>query len=118
MPIAGGGGFGPAGVGLDRGASGEGAVWSVLVVVAAELVEKVLEFSDRDRGMSGEPFLLGLVEALDFSAGLRMVGPRRQVFDAQCAQGYFQGGAAVTAGLSGEDGAVEFLRDVKPLRVV
>ena len=84
---AGGGGVGSAYLGLDWSVSVQGAVWSALVVVDAELVAKVLEVSDRGRGMCGEPFLLSLVDALHFSAGLRVVGAAGQVGDAQCAQG-------------------------------
>ena len=49
--VAGGGGFGSVGVGLGRSASVECSVWSALVVVDAELVAKVLELSDRGRGV-------------------------------------------------------------------
>ena len=46
------------------------------------------------------------MEALDLAAGLRMVGPRAAVFDAQFAQGDLQGGASVAALFGGEDGPV------------
>ena len=46
------------------------------VVVAAEVVELGLELGDGGRaGLVVEPFLQGLVEAFDFPAGLRVVGP-------------------------------------------
>jgi hypothetical protein len=47
-----------------------------------------------------------LVEAFDLAAGLRMVGPRAAVFDAEFAQGDLPGGASVAALLGGEDGPV------------
>ena len=105
--VAGGGGLGPGVEGLDRCRSADGAMWAHRVVVVGEVVELV--FGARPMVAAGcacEPFLLGLVEALDFAAGLRMVGPGVEVSDAQCAQGDFQGGATTAARLSGEDGAV------------
>src|SRR5262245_28160198 len=48
----------------------------------------------------------GLVEAFNFSAGLRVVGPGVDVVDAQFAEQDLQCGAAATAGGGGEDGAV------------
>jgi hypothetical protein len=49
-------------------------VWAHGVVVVGELVEQLLELGQGGGGMSCEPFLLGLVEALDFSAGLWLSG--------------------------------------------
>jgi hypothetical protein len=51
-------------------------------------------------------FFEGLVEALDLAAGLRVVGPRAAVSDAEFAEGDLQGGAAVAALFGGEDGPV------------
>jgi hypothetical protein len=59
-----------------------------------------------------------LVEALDLAAGLRVVGARAAVFDAEFAEGDLQGGASAAAVFGGEDGAVEFLMDVKRRRCV
>ena len=56
------------------------------------------------------------MEALDLAAGLRVVGPRGEVLDAQFAEDHLQGGASAAAVFGGEDGAVEFLMDVKRLR--
>ena len=46
------------------------------------------------------------MEAFDLAAGLRMVGPRAAVFDAEFAEGDLQGGASVAALFGGEDGSV------------
>jgi hypothetical protein len=60
----------------DGGLSVERAVGSVGVVGVDELVELVLERSDRGgRVLFGEELLLGLVEPFDLPAGLRVVGP-------------------------------------------
>lgn len=46
------------------------------------------------------------MEALDFAAGLWVVGPGVDVVDAQFAEQDLQGGASAAAGCGGEDGAV------------
>jgi hypothetical protein len=73
--VTGRGGLGSGVEGLDRGRFADGPMWAHPVVVVGELVEQCLELGQGGGGMGGEPFLLGLVEALDFAAGLRMVGP-------------------------------------------
>ncbi len=56
------------------------------VVVDQEIVELVLQLGDGvGRWLGAEVFFEGLVEALDFAAGLWVVGPRGQVLDAECA---------------------------------
>ena len=90
----------------------------LVVVVAVESLDLGLEPVQCLRGpVAGEPLLLGLVESLDLAAGLRVVGPGVVEDDAEPAQEAFEGDLAVTTGFAGEDGTVEFLRDVKPLRV-
>lgn len=56
--------------------------------------------------MGAQVFLLGLVEAFDFAAGLGVIGAGVVVSDAEFAEDDFQGGAAVAALSGGEDGAV------------
>ena len=58
------------------------------------------------------------MEGLDLAAGLRVVGPGGEVLDAEFAEDDLQGGASAAAGGGGEDGAVEFLMDVKRRRCV
>ena len=53
------------------------------------------------------------MEALDLAAGLRVVGPRGEVLDAQFAEDHLQGGASAAAGGGGEDGAALRNMDVK-----
>jgi hypothetical protein len=58
-----------------RGAAADRAVWPAGVVVVAEGVELGLQVGDRGRGgLFGEPVLQGLVESLDFPAGLNRRG--------------------------------------------
>ena len=54
---------------------GQGAVGSAVVVFVDEGVELDLQFGDSGGwGLAGEPFLEGLVEALDAGAGGRVIG--------------------------------------------
>jgi hypothetical protein len=63
---------------LSLGGRGERPVRPPGVVVVPEPVELGLELGDLRRGrLPGEPALLGLVEALDLAAGLRVVGVAR-----------------------------------------
>jgi hypothetical protein len=74
-----GSGLGSLGVGGSWGVSGEGAVGSLGVVVAGELVELELQVGHGCRGgLLGEPAFEGLVEALDLAGS---VGGR----DGRCA---------------------------------
>ena len=51
-------------------------MWACGVVVIAEFVEELLQFSNGMGGWScGEPFFKGLVESLNFSLGLRVSWP-------------------------------------------
>ena len=81
-------GFGAGGVGGSwGGVVGQRAVWAVLVVGLDEGVELGLELGDRGGpGLAGEPFLKGLVEALDFAAGGRVIRGGVDLGDAQAAQ--------------------------------
>ena len=74
---AGGDGFRAGGVGLRGCPPAQRAVRPDLVVVVPELVEQRLQLPDGGgSGLVVEPFLQSLVEALDFSAGLRVIGAR------------------------------------------
>jgi hypothetical protein len=69
---AGGDGLRAGGVGLDGSPAIERAVRADLVVVGPEVVEWGLELAHRVwSGLAVEPFLQGLMEALDLSVGLR-----------------------------------------------
>ena len=62
--------------------------------------------------LCGEPAFLGLVEALDFALGLRMVGMAVLLGDADAGEQVFE--AVAAAGETrGVDRSVEFLTDVK-----
>jgi len=67
--------------------------------------------------VSGEVSLEGVVEAFDLPAGLWVVGPGVDEHDASAVQGDLEGDATLTAVTAGEYGPVEFLMDVKPLRL-
>ena len=67
--------------------------------------------------LGGEPLLLGLLEAFDLALGLRMMGAGVVEPDAEAAELDFEGDPAAVAREAGEDRSVEFLTDVKPLRV-
>jgi hypothetical protein len=58
------------------------------------------------RRLGGEPFLLGLLEALDLPAGLRMVCAGVVEPDPEPAELDLQGDSAAAAGEPGEDGTV------------
>jgi hypothetical protein len=77
------------------------------VVVAAEPVQLPLEFLHGGGGwLRGEPLLLGLVEALDLAAGLRVVGPGVVEEDPSLAELDLEGDPAAASGCAGEDRAV------------
>ena len=77
------------------------------VVGVAEPVELALRVGQGGwRGLLGQPLLLGLVEALDLSAGLRVVGPGVVEPDAEQVELDFQGDPAAATRLAGEDRAV------------
>jgi hypothetical protein len=107
-------GGGAGGEGGGGGAAAQRAVRADGVVVAGEGVELVLQGGDvAGGGLAGEPFLQGLVEALDLAAGLRVVGAGVPEADVQGGQLDLQGDPAAAAGCAGEDRAVEFLSGVK-----
>jgi hypothetical protein len=84
LSVAGRGGLGEGGVGGGRGAPGEFAVWAVVVVEVAECVELALQFGQGGCWwLGGEPAFEGLVEALDFSLGLRVAGVAVLLCDAE-----------------------------------
>ena len=58
------------------------------------------------RGLAGEPFLEGLVEAFYFAAGLRVVGAAVAKADAAAVQGHFEGDSAGAAVAAGEDSPI------------
>jgi hypothetical protein len=73
---AAGGSIGPGRVGLGGGVAADGPVWPDVVVVVTEGVQLPLQFGGGAcAGLGGQPLLLGLVEAFDLAAGLRVVGP-------------------------------------------
>lgn len=77
------------------------------VVVVAEVVELVLERGQCGRwGLAGEPALEGLVEALDFAAGLGVVGPGVAEVDPSGVQGDLEDDPAGASVAAGEDRAV------------
>jgi hypothetical protein len=66
-----------------------------------------LQAGDRDgRWLGCEPLLLGLLEALDLAAGLRVVGPGVVEADPESAEFDLENDCAAAAGRAGEDGAV------------
>jgi hypothetical protein len=88
------------------------------VVVAGELVELALQRPDRGGGrLRCQPFLLGLVEPFHFAAGLRMVGPGVVELHSKDTEFDLQSDPAVAALFGGEDRPIEFLTDVKLLRL-
>jgi hypothetical protein len=117
--VADGGGesrFRCGGVGHRRGEPLQRPVGSKLVVDALEAVELGLQVGQSGGGgLSGEPALQGLVEALDLALGLRMVGMAVLLGDAQVGEQVFEAVAAAGE-TGGVDRPVEFLSDVKPLR--
>lgn len=67
-------------------------MWACGVVVIAEFVEELLQFSNGMGGWScGEPFFKGLVESLNFSLGLRVSWPSVFLLDFVCCQDFFKG---------------------------
>src|SRR4051812_21109067 len=100
----GGGGLGSGGVGLPGGSAREGTVRADVVVVAAELGELALQAGGGLGGwLGGEPFLLGLVESLDLSAGLGMVRSGVVEPDPEPTELDLEGDPASAAGETGED---------------
>jgi hypothetical protein len=84
--VAGGEGLGPIGERLDGCASSQCSVRADAVVVGQECVDLVLQLGRGRRGRQRPQVLFeGLVE--DLAAGLRMVGARAAVLDAEFAQG-------------------------------
>jgi hypothetical protein len=108
-------GLGSGGVGVGGGAAVQGTVRPDGVVVGAEAVQLALQLGDRGGGgLGGEPLLQGLMEALDLAASLGVVGAGVGDPDAAEAALHFEGNPALASWFGGEDGAVEFLIDVKP----
>jgi hypothetical protein len=96
------------------GAAADGPVWPCGVVVGGELVELGLQAAGGGgQVVAGEPFLQGLVEALDLAAGLRVVGAAMAEPDPERGEFAFERDPAAAAVKAGEDGAVEFLSGVK-----
>jgi hypothetical protein len=103
----GGAGFGAGGPGGGGGGAGQGAVWPLVVVVAGEPVELGLQAGDGGGGgLAGEPFLQGLVVALDLAAGLGVVGAGVPEADVQGGEFGLERDFAAAAGFAGEDCAV------------
>jgi hypothetical protein len=98
-------------------------MWPVVVVGAPEPVEQRLQFVDRERlvGLGGQPVLEGLLEALHLAAGGGVAGSGVLLDHAPEPELVFESVAAAAAWearvADGVDHAVEFLRDVKRLRV-
>jgi hypothetical protein len=92
----------------------QGPVRADGVVVVGEPVQLRLQAGDGVGGfLFGQPLLLGLVEAFDLAAGLRVVGAGVGVADPEQAEVDLDGDPAGAAGFAGEDCAVEFLGVVK-----
>jgi len=90
----------------DRSLAIEGAVRSAVVVVVAEGVELELQLVQGGGGsLLAKEALEGLVEALDFAAGLRVIGTGVLEVDAQTLKLQLEEDLAA-AGLGGEDGGV------------
>src|SRR5207237_4076914 len=101
-----GGGFDAGVEGDQRGAAGQGAVGSLLVVVAAEVVELELEVGQGlSRWLPAQVALECLVQALDLAACLGVVGGGVLDLDAQALQLQLEGDFA-TARATAEDGGV------------
>jgi hypothetical protein len=82
-------------IGGGGGATADGGVGAVLVVVGDERIEQGLELVEGGRGgVGGEPAFEGLVEAFDFAARGRVVRSRVLLDDVQAVQ---QGLEAVAA---------------------
>ena len=94
--FGGGGGFGPVGVGRGGGASVQGAVGPVVVVLAPEGVEEGLQVGQGRwlGGLPGEPGLQGLLEAFDFALGLGVVAAAVLLGDAEGGEFGLEGVAA------------------------
>src|SRR5690242_13459919 len=96
--LAGGDGPGPGVPGRGGGAPADGPVWSLGVVAGGEGVKLGLQCCDGGgRVLAGQPFLQGLVQPLDFPAGLGMVGPGVAQADAQRGELAFEGDPATAA---------------------
>ena len=90
--------FGTGGVALGWGSSVQGPVGSAGVVVPAEPVQLALQLGQGGCGWLGrEPLLLGLVEALHFSAGLWVGAAGVAEPDTEQAELDLQGDAALAA---------------------
>ena len=84
----------------------EAAVGPVVVVVAGEFVEEVLELVEVvGAGLGGEVFLEGLLETFDFSAGGGVVGRGVLLFGAEVSEAGLEGVAAAFP--AGEAGGVD-----------
>lgn len=84
----------------------------------AESVQLALELFDGRGGfLGGEPIFLGLLQAFDLPAGLRVVPAGVVLPDPALAEFDLEGDAPFATRFAGEDRAVEFLRDVKPPRI-
>ena len=95
-----GAGFRPGRVGGGRCCLvGQGAVRPGVVVGAGERVEEGLQLGDRGGliALRGEPLFQGLLEAFDFPAGGRVVGPGVLLDDTEGAQFVLEGVAAAFA---------------------
>jgi hypothetical protein len=105
--LPGGDGAGPGVPGSCWGAAADGSVGPGGVVAGGELVELGLQAADGGgQVVAGEPFLQGLVEALDLAAGLRVVGAAVTEPDPERGGLAFERDPAAAAVKAGEDGAV------------
>ena len=92
-----------------------GPVGPFVVVVADEAIDLGLQSVNRSgRALLGQEPFQGLVPALDLAAGLGMVGPGVLGEHAVALEHGLSQAAPVAVG-GGEDGPVEFQREVKPL---
>jgi hypothetical protein len=89
-----------------------------VVVVGDEAVDRPLELLlGLDVLLGRDELLERLVEAFDLAAGLGVIGPRMLDRDAQGEELLFDEAFDTEAGACREDQPVEFLRDVKRLRL-
>lgn len=105
--VCGGESFGSRSERLQGCSSVDRAVRAHGVVVVNEVIELLLELGDGGYSWLGAEVLFqGLVEALDFAAGLWVIGPAGDVSDAEFAEDDLQGGATPASGCGGEYGSV------------
>jgi hypothetical protein len=91
-------GFGGCLVGLGRGAAVERSVGSFVVVDVAELGQQLVQVGEGvGFGLGAEPFLQGLVEALDFALGLGVAGVSVLLGDPEGCQEVLEGVASAAS---------------------